>query len=83
MAATGVTTATMLPAVGWHVSTKSDGGSGNCVEAGPVLDGSGRFAVRDSHDREGPVLVFGATSWAAFTAGLRHGIRRGTENVCA
>ncbi|MGC4808320.1 DUF397 domain-containing protein [Micromonospora sp. DT233] len=63
-------TSTGLP-VAWHVSTRSGNGGGNCVEAGPVLDGSGRFAVRDSKDRSGPVLVYAATDWRTFLTGLR------------
>ncbi|WP_326562064.1 DUF397 domain-containing protein [Micromonospora sp. NBC_01796] len=63
-------TATMLPKVAWRISTKSDAGSGNCVEAGQILDGSGRVAVRDSHDRDGHVLVYTSANWAAFLAGI-------------
>ena len=63
---------TGLP-VAWHVSTRSGSGGGNCVEAGPVLDGSGRFAVRDSKDRNGPLLLYPAPGWAAFVTGLRAG----------
>ncbi|SCL15763.1 DUF397 domain-containing protein [Micromonospora inyonensis] len=62
-----------LGEVAWHVSTRSGNGGGNCVEAGPVLDGSRRVAVRDSKDRSGPVLVYSATAWTAFVAGLRAG----------
>jgi hypothetical protein len=58
--------------VAWHVSTRSGNGDGNCVEAGPVLDGSGRIAVRDSKDRTGPVLVYGTTGWTAFLTTLKH-----------
>ncbi|WFE37577.1 DUF397 domain-containing protein [Micromonospora sp. WMMD998] len=63
-------TSTGLP-VAWHVSTRSGSGGGNCVEAGPVLDGSGRFAVRDSKDRSGPTLIFSAAGWTTFLIGLR------------
>lgn len=63
-----------LPPVAWHVSTKSDGGSGNCVEAGPVLDGSGRVAVRDSKDRAGAVMVYSATTWTAFLTAVKAGL---------
>ncbi|NBE82318.1 DUF397 domain-containing protein [Micromonospora rubida] len=65
-------TGTGLP-VAWHVSTRSGSGGGNCVEAGPVRDGSGRFAVRDSKDRGGPVLVYAAANWGVFLTGLRAG----------
>ncbi|WP_434742208.1 DUF397 domain-containing protein [Micromonospora sp. SH-82] len=65
-------TSTGLP-VAWHVSTRSGNGSANCVEAGPVLDGSARYAVRDSKDRTGPTLVYPATAWAAFLTDLHTG----------
>ena len=57
--------------VAWHVSTRSGSADGNCVEAGPVLDGSGRIAVRDSKDRNGPILVYGTTGWTAFLTTLK------------
>lgn len=63
----------MLPAVAWHVSSRSANGGGNCVEAGPLLDGSRRFAVRDTYDREGPVLLYPTTGWAAFITAVRSG----------
>jgi len=31
------------------------------------------IAVRDSKDRNGPILVFDATDWAGFTAGAKRG----------
>jgi hypothetical protein len=64
-------TAVALPEVAWQISSRSDGGSGNCVEAGPVLDGSGRVAVRDSKDRRGPVLVYTDDQWTSFLTGLK------------
>ncbi len=73
MATHEVAAAVALPGVAWHVSTRSGNGGGNCVEAGPVLDGSGRFAVRDSKDRAGGVLVYRDRDWAAFVVALRHG----------
>ncbi len=69
MATADRSTHTGLP-VAWHVSTRSGNGDGNCVEAGPVLDGSRRYAVRDSKDRTGPTLIFPATSWIAFLAAI-------------
>lgn len=66
-------TAVALPPVAWHISSKSDAGSGNCVEAGPVLDGSGRVAVRDSKDRTGHVLVYNRPGWTAFLTALKNG----------
>ncbi|PZG11141.1 DUF397 domain-containing protein [Micromonospora craterilacus] len=70
MATADQLTNTRLP-VAWHVSTRSGNGSGNCVEAGPVLDGSGRFAVRDTKDRSGPILLYPAIGWTTFIASLR------------
>jgi len=65
-------------AVAWHISTHSQGGSGNCVEAGLIQDGSHRVAVRDSTRRTSGTLATGRTAWAAFTTvlqagGLTHG----------
>ncbi|MGH3737713.1 MAG: DUF397 domain-containing protein [Micromonosporaceae bacterium] len=64
-----------LPLVAWRISSRSgDGGGGSCVEAGPVLDGSGRVAVRHSKHREhGPVIVYTRDEWAAFVAGVKDG----------
>jgi hypothetical protein len=52
----------------WRTSTYS-GGSG-CVEVAFV---NGEVGVRDSKDREGPVLVFTANEWEAFIGGARDG----------
>jgi hypothetical protein len=60
-----------LPEVAWHISTRSANGGGNCVEAGPILDGSGRVAVRHSRHPEGHVLVYTSAGWTAFLAGIR------------
>jgi Domain of unknown function (DUF397) len=52
----------------WHKSTRS--GDGGCVEVAtrePVV------GVRDSKDRQGPVLVFRFDEWNAFLAGVRDG----------
>jgi hypothetical protein len=46
-------------------------GKGN-ERAGTRVPPSGR-AVRDSKDREGPVLVLTPDEWPAFTAGVRGG----------
>ena len=47
----------------WRKSRQSK--TGNCVE---VASG---VAVRDTQDREGPVLKFSAAGWRAFTAALK------------
>lgn len=62
-----------LPAVAWHISTRSSNAGGNCVEAGPVRDGSGRVAVRHSHYPNGPAVVAGGAEWNAFVAGVKTG----------
>jgi hypothetical protein len=53
-----------LSRVQWRKSSYS-GNSGNCVE---VTDLDGNVAVRDSKDRDGPVLLFAADVWARFIA---------------
>ncbi|MEU3167884.1 DUF397 domain-containing protein [Streptosporangium sp. NPDC006930] len=45
--------------------------SGNCVEVARLADEG--FAVRDSKDRRGPVLLFGTTGWSAFVAAVKSG----------
>ncbi|GII77187.1 hypothetical protein Sru01_21690 [Sphaerisporangium rufum] len=59
------------PPVAWHISSFSPDGGPNCVEAGPVLDGSGRVAVRHSRKPDGPVIVYTRGEWEAFLAGVR------------
>lgn len=51
---------------GWHKSSLS--GSGDCVE---VRMESGTILVRDTKDREGPVLRFSSSEWGAFLGGVR------------
>jgi len=46
----------------WRTSTRS-GGEGNCVE---VAGHPATVGVRDSKDRRGPVLTFGAEAWRVF-----------------
>jgi hypothetical protein len=52
----------------WRKAARS--GINGCVEVGLV---DGQIAVRDSKDREGPVLVFTAHEWEAFLGGARDG----------
>jgi len=52
----------------WRKSTYSDGNGGQCVE---VRDDARLVLVRDTADRDGSTLQFGAETWAAFTASLR------------
>ncbi len=46
----------------WRTSSYT-GTSGNCVE---VAAAAGAVLVRDTKDREGPVLAVPATAWRAF-----------------
>jgi uncharacterized protein DUF397 len=55
---------------GWRASSFSEASGSNRVEVKAV---GGAFAVRDTKDPDGPVLVFGATEWRAFTSGVRAG----------
>jgi hypothetical protein len=52
----------------WVKSTHSV--NNGCVEVAFV---DGQVGVRDSKDREGPVLVFTANEWEAFIGGARVG----------
>jgi hypothetical protein len=59
--------------VAWHISSFSPDGDGNCVEAGPLSDGSGRVAVRHSHHPDAEAIVYTRAEWEAFVAGVRNG----------
>ncbi|WBB80212.1 DUF397 domain-containing protein [Micromonospora sp. WMMD882] len=48
----------------WHKSTRSSGNSGNCVEVADNLPDV--VGVRDSKDRQGPVLTFSPPRWQQF-----------------
>lgn len=54
----------------WRTSTYSANGS-TCVEVAVNLPGV--VAVRDSKDREGPMLAFTPDEWRAFVAGTKAG----------
>lgn len=62
-----------LPAVAWHISTYSHDNGGSCVEAGPLVDGSGRVALRHSKTPDGGTIVYTRTEWDAFVAGVKAG----------
>jgi hypothetical protein len=61
------------PQIAWHISSYSASGSKECVEAGPLTDGSVRFAVRDSQHRALATLTVPGTEWTAFLNGLHTG----------
>jgi hypothetical protein len=50
----------------WRKSSYSGGSGGQCVE---VADAGG-VAIRDTADRQGPMLTFSAGAWERFTASL-------------
>ena len=66
-------TAGELAGIRWRTSTRSSDNGGQCVEAGPLADGSGRIAVRHSHHPEGSMIVYTRAEWDAFLAGAKDG----------
>lgn len=56
--------------VHWRKSSRSADNGGACVEVGSFAGGVG---VRDSKDPDGPVLLFGHASWAAFVRAIKIG----------
>lgn len=55
----------------WRKAAASNGSNGNCVELAPLIDGG--VAMRDSKDKEGPVLRFSQAQWIAFVHGMAAG----------
>ena len=66
-----------LSGAAWRKSSYSGGNGGQCVEVATITsnpDASETMcAVRDSKDRAGPVLTFGAGSWRRFTGQVKAG----------
>jgi hypothetical protein len=62
---------------GWqlaeHAGDARPDGGGNCVEAGPLGDGTERVAVRHSHHPDAEVIVYTRAEWEAFLKGVRNG----------
>lgn len=54
--------------VTWRKSARSSANGSDCVE---VAELPGALAVRDSKDREGPVLLFDRDAWSVFVRDLR------------
>lgn len=57
-----------LSAARWRKSTHSN--ANGCVEIAFLHS---HVAIRDSKDRQGPVLIFSPREWAAFVEGVREG----------
>ena len=62
----------------WAKSSYSGSQGGNCLEA--ATDGVGRVLVRDTKDRGGAVLEFGASRWREFSASLKAAADRKLSN---
>jgi hypothetical protein len=58
----------MAREISWRKSSYSGGQGGNCVE---VADRDSRVLVRDTTDRQGPILRFTADAWKAFAKQLQ------------
>ena len=52
----------------WRKSTYSDSGGVSCVE---TASDAGTVLVRDTTNRDGGTLAFGAAAWAAFLTSMR------------
>jgi hypothetical protein len=52
----------------WRKSSYSDANGGNCVETAGC---DGLILVRDTANRDGGTLEFGAEAWEAFAASLK------------
>jgi hypothetical protein len=53
----------------WRKSQRSGGNGGNCVEVADNLPDA--VHVRDSKDREGPVLTFSREAWRDFIEDIK------------
>lgn len=61
-----------LPPIDWQGGPESSTGD-DYVEVGPLMDGTGRVAMRHSTRREEKVVVYTAEEWAAFVGGVKDG----------
>jgi hypothetical protein len=59
----------------WRKSSYSGGNGGNCIEVGGQA-AAGRVLVRDTRDRQGPVLRFTPAAWKRFADQVRSGARQ-------
>ncbi len=58
----------MTSHVSWRKSSYSGGSGGNCIEVG---SGQDVIVVRDTKDRQGPVLKVSAEAWRRFADRLK------------
>ncbi|CAH9418048.1 Small DUF397-containing protein [Streptomyces globisporus] len=58
-----------VPEAAWFKSSYSSGAGGECVE---VANAIGSAHVRDSKNKPGGMLSFGAEPWATFVAFASH-----------
>ncbi len=58
----------MTSNVSWRKSSYSGGSGGNCIEVG---SGQDVIVVRDTKDRQGPVLKVSAEAWRRFADRLK------------
>jgi hypothetical protein len=59
-----------LAGLRWRKSTHSGSNGGGCIEA---VGHDRTVLVRDTQDRTGPVLRFGAAAWHRFTERVKDG----------
>jgi hypothetical protein len=52
----------------WRKSSFSGANGGGCIEVG---NGPDVIVVRDTRDREGPVLAFGSQAWETFAVKVK------------
>ena len=55
----------------WRKAAASNASGGTCVELAPLPDGG--VAMRDSKDKNGPVLRFTHSQWTAFVEDMATG----------
>ena len=58
--------------VTWRKSSYSGGNGGGCIEVGAHADAGG-VLVRDTKDRQGPVLAFRPETWRRFASQVKTG----------
>lgn len=59
-----------LAGAAWRTSSRSNN-TGACVEVARLAGGG--WAVRDSKDSRGPILIFTTAEWTAFVGGVCNG----------